>query len=1379
MLRSDVKHDRPQESWLDRPLLAAVNLDREKALYALLIILAVLSRLWNLDVRVMSHDETVHVQWSWYLFRGSGYQHTPLSHGPFLYHATALSYYLFGDTDFSARLAVAIMGIALVALPYTLRRWLGRAGALVASFLFLISPSLLYYSRYIRHDIPVIVWTLIAVLAMFRYLEEGQHPEPRPEPVEGQRPEPVEGQRPEPVEGQRPEPVEGQRPEPAEGQRPEPAEGRARWLMVLAAFLSLMFATKEVSFIYVGIFGLFLVLLFLTQLGAPRWRAPSWEQTGRALLWVAAGTLLLATLTLGLSGIVDTGTAETTESAMSSPDEAVEPPTSAETTNRAADVLRQIAKWSARGTLAALLAYVGLLALGSTSHQRLIWTILGIASVALLAVGLLLFSLNLVELFPIRQYDCGQAPVPGALPGEMHCPEGDCKLIQGRCQRPIPVIANDNVAEYDETGTRIAIRLTRLEILVTVMLLGTVALMAGVGVYFVLERLMPFGRLRTSPFGRLTDPAGSTGRTLPFRHGAWPTLDLIFFIGSFALPFASPVAIHGLSRIASRLFAGANVAFNSLDYSEAGLMRSVGFVLILLAVGVAAGLWWDWRRWLPAAAVFYAIFVVLFTTIFTNGNGLASGMVGSVGYWLEQQGVERGSQPFYYYGITVPLYEYLPIIGFVAAALYVLVRGLRPRNAQFPAGPLFVPFLLFWTVATWLAYSAAGEKMPWLTTHFAVPMGLATAWIVGKLIEGSEPAGVYTHWRAILRRGGWLLLLIAPVGLAALVQVISPWLARSGTPRPFSGHSLGQLNVTLEFIAALLVLAVSLAALFWVWQRVGAAAIGRSIAVLAVGVLAVLTIRTAWTFAYVNYDYASEFLVYAHSTPDVREVMEQIEDISRRTAGDLSLDIAYTADGSYPFIWYLRNYPNAAQVSKPPSREQLDKPVIIAGDAEWPDIEPYLGDHYACNQYNFLWWPMEDYRTLTWERIRYAITNPEMRAAVWDIIFRRDYRRYEQAIAKIEAYPRKVRLSEWPLRDGFRFCIRRDLASRVWSESAGPAVFVPEVTELGPELPDYAGLELPVAAELVVGELDPFGNWSGPHGMALDADGLLYVADSDNHRIVKLSPEGQVLDTWDSTWWHGLQSWQPGCLDEADRPLALEDGQFCEPWGVTVGPDGKVYVADTWNHRVQVFSRDGQFLAKVGTFGQSGSSVSSAKAQFYGPRDVVVDERGHIYVSDTGNKRVQVLDADLNHLDSFGGPGITKGRMDEPVGLAIGLDNLLYVADTWNRRIQVLTLEGNNERQWPIAGWESQSTLNKPFVATDSAGHVYVSDPENARVIVFDDAGTPLAVLGGLGSGIFQLPTGVILDAQDRLWVSDAGTQRLLRFPPLSFGDEGQTTNDQ
>ena len=93
-------------------------------------------------------------------------------HGPWLFHATAASYWLFGDSDLSSRIPVAILGVLLILLPYFLRDWLGRKGALFTSFLFLISPYITYYSRYIRHDIYLIVFALVAFIATWHYIRE-------------------------------------------------------------------------------------------------------------------------------------------------------------------------------------------------------------------------------------------------------------------------------------------------------------------------------------------------------------------------------------------------------------------------------------------------------------------------------------------------------------------------------------------------------------------------------------------------------------------------------------------------------------------------------------------------------------------------------------------------------------------------------------------------------------------------------------------------------------------------------------------------------------------------------------------------------------------------------------------------------------------------------------------------------------------------------------------------------------------------------------------------------------------------------------------------------------------------------------------------------
>ncbi|MFN2222009.1 MAG: TIGR03663 family protein, partial [Candidatus Promineifilaceae bacterium] len=122
-------------SALDQPILARINFDLEKAIFLAFFILALITRLWGVGDRVVSHDESLHTQYSYQYYNGDGYAHSPLMHGPTLFHFTALSFWLFGDSDASARIPVAIIGSILVILPYFLKQWTGSLGAIVASFL--------------------------------------------------------------------------------------------------------------------------------------------------------------------------------------------------------------------------------------------------------------------------------------------------------------------------------------------------------------------------------------------------------------------------------------------------------------------------------------------------------------------------------------------------------------------------------------------------------------------------------------------------------------------------------------------------------------------------------------------------------------------------------------------------------------------------------------------------------------------------------------------------------------------------------------------------------------------------------------------------------------------------------------------------------------------------------------------------------------------------------------------------------------------------------------------------------------------------------------------------------------------------------------------
>ena len=136
-------------SWLDRPLSSMVALSWETLAWVGIFLAGVVTRFYNLGARAMSHDESLHALSSYYLYANGNYDHNPMMHGPFLFHANALIYFLFGDSDFTARMAPAIFGMGTLAMIYALRPYLGRTGALVAGVLVLVSPSLLFHSRYI------------------------------------------------------------------------------------------------------------------------------------------------------------------------------------------------------------------------------------------------------------------------------------------------------------------------------------------------------------------------------------------------------------------------------------------------------------------------------------------------------------------------------------------------------------------------------------------------------------------------------------------------------------------------------------------------------------------------------------------------------------------------------------------------------------------------------------------------------------------------------------------------------------------------------------------------------------------------------------------------------------------------------------------------------------------------------------------------------------------------------------------------------------------------------------------------------------------------------------------------------------------------------
>lgn len=1180
-----------KQNWLERPIHPTLPIiTYEIVIFVGIILLALITRFYLLEPRVMSHDESLHTYYSWRLYQGQGYEHSPMMHGPFQFHVVALSYFLFGANDFTSRIPAVLFSIATIWMVWYWRRYLGKWGSLIAGFLLVISPYMLYYGRYVRNESFVGFSGILMLYAMLRHLEVG---------------------------------------------------GR-KYLLMLAGALALHFTVKETSFIYTAEALIYLGVYFIAQVTRRPWKNA--EKDYRAFIIALGITVLLAGLAAGyMLYIRDAAIISGTETAVpSNPETATSPLAPPETDSV---------------SLTVVFALAALLSLAAAAYY----------------------------------------------------------LIRG----------------------------------------------------YTWERIR-------------NDRA----------------FDLLMVSGTMVLPMLSPFIIKWVEHWTNVTIPTEFNEVQNMLAEPKSIFVIGGFLILMFVFSAVIGLLWNKDFWWKTALLFWAPYTILYTTVFTNSNGFFTGAIGSLGYWIVQQDVQRGSQPWYYYVLVqIPMYEFLPALGLILAIVIGLRRKPASRveiedsdeDAENDSTDEIISLLeteetdiavseeknfsntfsllLWWSIISVIAFTFAGERMPWLTYHMAWPMILITGWALGRIIDT-------TDWAKLKEQR--IPLTIATLAIFA-TSMTGMFLALYGTTPPFQGKELAQLQATNAFLLPMVVTIISVFGAVYFFRSWTFKEIRHIFTLVVFSFLAALTAHAAFRASYITYDQATEFLVYAHGAAGIKDIINQATEISERTTGGMNVSLAYDTNGdtgvSWPFVWYLRDFTNQSSFDQP-TRSLRDKTLIIVGQNSFDKIESALGQGFYKIDYIRMWWPMQEYFNLVsdrdpsqpfpedyacngllsvyklfkskdYSRFCEGFTNPAVRNGILQIWLNRDYTAYAQAKGRSD-----LTVATWEPSSKMRLYIRKDVSEQIWNYGLAPAS-VAEVVD------PTEGKYVPLAADQILSVAQPDQiPMRAPRSFAFAKDGTVYVADSSNHRILHLDLQGSVLHSWGTF------------ADGVSIPAA--PGAFNEPWGIAVGPDGSVYATDTWNHRVQKFTSSGKFIKEWGIFGQSETPES-----FYGPRGLAVDAEGRVYVTDTGNKRIVVFDANGAYLTQFGTAGFDPGQFDEPVGVVIDKNGTVYVTDTWNQRVQTFVqIESETslvfipDKQWDVYGWFGQSLDNKPFIAVNDNLHVFITDPDGYRVMEFGNDGTLIRVWGDFGdtSSSFGLPSGIAMDQDGHVWVSDSVYNRLMKF---------------
>ncbi len=686
--------------------------------------------------------------------------------------------------------------------------------------------------------------------------------------------------------------------------------------------------------------------------------------------------------------------------------------------------------------------------------------------------------------------------------------------------------------------------------------------------------------------------------------------------------------------------------------------------------------------------------VVLFTRLFTQLDAFA-GLWQTVADWGRLMATQTTTTPVQLFFFVVLLYEILAVAFGLVAVLAPDRPGNRSKRPTVPAS-----FLATWFVVALILQSFASGRSPLQALIVTLPLMLLGGLGLGMLFER-------VPW-ALVGRTVFGLIPLAVIGIAMGLIAIGMLFARANDPLRQTA-STSELLIQVAFVLLLVILPlgyliVELAARLRPAHR-GRILGGMALLVLAV-VLGAYTLRTSTVLAFVSADEGNELLAQRQSTEGVRAFVDQTIRLSRDASlsetsaedatGSFGVSIALAPEVQWPYLWYFREFPG----------------VDVIGPAGWGEADIVVANTEAgMAETGYV---VDTFTSIN--RVPSSYQAPDVGTVFATV----------------------VSPGRWY--SGIRYLLFRDLENQADPETIAVGRNVQLAIQLNPNAGPFDLFEQ-------TGAGTGLGQFTGPTGVAASPDGnTIYVIDGGNQRIERFDRGGTFVGIWGGT---------------GDPNLTLGFNFDQGASGITVDANGLIYVADTWTHRVVVLDESGRIVRELGQPGvpsdlQDSPDPGGAPGLFFGPRGVAV-AGPEVYVTDTGNERVQVFATDGTFLRGFGGYGTGPGQFIEPTGIEIGPDGNVYVADSGNGRLSVFAKDGTPLTQIAIPSWAQQERrLN--YLAFAPNGLLVMTAPTVGAVDVFDPATSQITFSFEGTEGVsLTAPTGVDILPDGAVIVADDG----------------------